>query len=185
MKISWHFQFLRKSVIDNSNNNNNNNYKRFNNNTQAAVASILNPLRNAYIGLNDRLQEVGFQIHTVLRTCRRVSIVGTMGQLQITSTGDNFQSATRQLSNSPTTIKTREYKIALWSVLKSPQTMPTAALIITGTMSVASETTMLTTATTLCVKGGPLAEDLSFLLKTCILVNVFQKIMVANSVIFC
>ena len=29
--------------------------------TQAAVASILNPGRNAYIGLNDRVNEVSFQ----------------------------------------------------------------------------------------------------------------------------
>ena len=42
-------KYMDESVIDN------------NNNTQAAVASILNPGRNAYIGLNDIRNEVGFQ----------------------------------------------------------------------------------------------------------------------------
>ena len=101
-----------------------------------------------------------------------------MGQSRNIRTGDKCQSAAQCALSSLTTITTGLFKIALLSVLNFPQTMPTAALIITGTMSLV--TMALTTVSTLFVKDGPLAEDLSYSLKTCILVNMSQK----NSDIF-
>ena len=81
--------------------------------TQTAVASILNRNRNAYIGLNDLVNEVSFNDLHNLKTSCRVSIVGTMGQSQITQTGDKHPVATRRVLTRPTETGWDQYVTAL------------------------------------------------------------------------
>ena len=102
----------------------------------------------------------------------RVSIVGTMEQSRITTIGDKFQSAIQYVSAIPTTRTARKYKIVSLYVLGQPQ--QPCAQIITGLMSLVL-TQLTKTIWTLYVKDGPFVEDMSYLLKPSILVNLSHK----------